>query len=103
MIYVSKVCDVTLSADAMHVASGKLGQLPRGLSRYVCSHLCHICSKRAGLTYIGWQGERVGCWWQPCLRLGFEYGLAMEPELASLWVALPLVPHCHGVDSMVIW
>jgi hypothetical protein len=35
---------------------------------------------------IGCQGIRsagikVG-WWQPCLRLGFELSLLMEPELA---------------------
>jgi hypothetical protein len=40
----------------------------------------NIC---AGLTFIGWQGVRVG-WWQPCLRLAFDglLILPMEPELA---------------------
>jgi hypothetical protein len=42
----------------------------------------------AGLTYIGWQGVKMG-WWKPCLRLGFELSLQMEPELTPRWVALP--------------
>jgi hypothetical protein len=37
-------------------------------------------SKWAGLTCIGWQGIRMG-YRQPCLRLGFELSLPMEPEL----------------------
>jgi hypothetical protein len=33
----------------------------------------------AWVTYIGWQGIRMG-WWQPCLRLELELILPMEHD-----------------------
>jgi hypothetical protein len=61
-------------------------------------------SKLAGLTYIDWQGIRVG-WWQSYLRVGFELSLPMEPEWAPCgWRC----PHRHptvmgSIGVLVIW